>query len=354
MSKTKVLFVLKRRQDYNSHKHSTHIGMSTGLYNSANFMNEMLLRAGIDSNIAVVVDNNEIDRVVTKHRPSHVIIEALWVTPSKFSVLSKLHPKVKWIIRLHSELPFLANEGIAMDWIGDYLDFKNVIIAVNAPRTLDEIKFYAKNKEIPDKEIDKKVIYLPNYYPQKYKDKELRKDKEHIDICCFGAIRPLKNHLVQAIAAVKFADKKGKKLRFHINLGRVEGRGEPILKNLQCLFAQLEDTGHQLIEHEWTPREEFLEICSKMDIGMQCSISETFNIVAADLISQGVPVVGSKEIPWINPMFCADPVDSKKIEKAIERTYCLPKLNLYTNQILLKWYTNKSRRIWVNYFKNNH
>lgn len=352
MSRVKVLFILKRRHDYSSRKHSSHAGMSTGLYNSASFMSEMLLKAGVSSEVAVVVDNNEIDKHVTKHKPTHVIIEALWVTPSKFSVLSKLHPNVKWIVRLHSELAFLANEGIAMDWIGDYLDFKNVIIAVNAPRTLEEIRFYAKNKEIPAVLVDKKVVYLPNYYPQNYKDKNLDKNKEHIDICCFGAIRPLKNHLVQAIAAVKFAESIGRKLRFHINLGRVEGRGEPILKNLQCLFAQLEDTGHKLIEQEWTPREEFLHLCRRMDLGMQCSISETFNIVAADLISQGVPVIGSREIPWINPMFCANPVDSKKIEKAIKRSYCLPKINVYTNQILLKRYTNKSRKIWLNYFKN--
>ena len=102
----------------------------------------MLREIGFDSTLEVAIDNNCIDRLVTKHKPTHVIIEALWVVPSKFTVLQKLHPNVKWIIRIHSEMPFMAGEGMAMDWIGDYAKFKNIIIACNAPRMLDEIETF--------------------------------------------------------------------------------------------------------------------------------------------------------------------------------------------------------------------
>jgi hypothetical protein len=105
MVNPKILFLLKRRHDYNSEEH-TNLNISTGLYNSAHFMHEMLIDEGLESNIAVVVDNNSIDKEVTKYKPTHVIIEALWVVPEKFYILSKLHPNVKWIIRLHSEIPF--------------------------------------------------------------------------------------------------------------------------------------------------------------------------------------------------------------------------------------------------------
>jgi len=142
---TKVLFILKRREDYNSAIHN-HQGLSTGLYNSASFMNNMLNDNGVQSKMVVVIDNNCIDREVTAYRPTHVIIEALWVTPSKFAVLQKLHPGVKWIIRLHSEMPFMAGEGMAMDWLGDYADFANVYIGVNAPRMLRETKLFLQTK----------------------------------------------------------------------------------------------------------------------------------------------------------------------------------------------------------------
>jgi len=347
----KILFILKRREDFNAKKHS-HVGLSTGLYNSATFVKDMLNESEIESHLEVVIDNNDIDRVVTKHRPTHVIIEALWVVPTKFVILCKLHPNVKWIIRLHSEMPFLAGEGMALDWIGDYGAFKNIIIGVNAPRALDEVKFFLGYKmKLNQEELEEKVIYLPNYYPQDYKLKEYNTDSEYINIGCFGAVRPLKNHIMQAIAAIKFAEAIGKKLNFHINSGRIEMKGEPVLHNLESLFSHLSDDGHQLIHHEWTPREEFLELCSTMDIGMQVSFSETFNIVGADLISQGVPLVGSVEIPWIDNWFCARATETEEIYGALLLTHQTPQLNVSKNQELLTSYTSKTRKIWSKYFK---
>jgi hypothetical protein len=352
MKPEKLLFILKRKNNYSTMVDSN-IGMSTGLYNSSHFMVEMLNQNGIESIISVVVDNNEIDREVTKHKPSHVIIEALWVIPSKFGVLCRLHPKVKWIIRLHSEIPFLANEGSALDWIGDYLDYDNVYIATNAPGITKELKEFTWYKfDRWDEKIKRKIIYLPNYYPQDYKDKDYIRGKEYIDISCFGAIRPMKNHLLQAIAAIRFADTIGKKLRFHINSGRIEQNGDPVYKNLMSLFSHVYDSGHRLVRHEWCPREEFLKICEKMDIGMQVSFSETFNIVAADLVSQGVPVIASSELPWINPIYTAKPTKSGKIYRALLLTYLFPKINTLSNQYLLKRYTDKSKKIWIDYFKN--
>jgi hypothetical protein len=350
MSK-KVLFILKRREDYNPVKHSP-LGLSTGLFNSANFMHEMLQQAGVNSAIEVAIDNNCIDRLVNKHRPTHVIIEALWVVPSKFTILSKLHPNVRWIIRLHSEMPFMAGEGMAMDWLGDYIDFPNIDIGVNAPRMLNEVREYlSTKKEMSAFEINERVVYMPNFYTKGYKTKSFNFEyKDCVDIACFGAVRPLKNHLLQAFASLKFANKIGKKLRFHINGGRVEMKGDPVMNNLKALFQHLEETGHQLIIHEWAPREEFLEICSTMDVGLQCNFSETFNIVSADLISQGVPIIGSKEIPWSTWLFNTDPTNSDKIAEKIYLAYKFPQLNVYLNQRNLDKYTNKTQSIWVKYF----
>ena len=319
---SKVLFILKRREDYSAQMHS-HIGLSTGLYNSAKFMNDMLVERGVDSVLEIAMDNNCIDRLVNKHKPTHVIIEALWVVPQKFAILCKLHPKVKWIIRLHSEMPFMAGEGMAMDWLGDYSGFKNIIIGVNAPRMMREVALYLKTRNTwTDAETSERVVYLPNFYPQEYKTKKFNRNKDWVDVACFGAIRPLKNHLLQAFAAIDFANKLGKKLRFHVNAGRIEMQGQPAINNLKGLFQQIADSGHELINHQWTPREEFLKLCAEMDTGMQCNFSETFNIVGADLISQGVPLIGAAdEIPWAVHGFCADPNDSEDMANKLSSTY---------------------------------
>ena len=349
---SRVLFILKRRLDYNAIAHS-HIGMSTGLYNSANFMNEMLKEQGIDSDLYVAVDNNCIDREVTRFKPTHVIIEALWVVPTKFAVLCKLHPDVTWVIRIHSEMPFMAGEGKAMDWIGDYSSFKNIIISCNAPRMLREISTYLQIKNNwTDEETARKVVYLPNYYPQEYKEpKQINHDKPWIDIGCFGAIRPLKNHLLQAHAALAFCRKHNKKLRFHVNAGRIEMQGQPAINNLKGMFEQLHDSGAEMINHQWRPRDEFLELCKDMDIGMQCNFSETFNIVGADLISQGIPIVGSHiEIPWAIENFCADANDSMDIADKLELAYNNSWDNVKQHQRSLSDYTTKTASIWYKYF----
>lgn len=351
METSKILFILKRRDDYNHEKH-THVGLSTGLFNSATFMSDMLKDCGFESNIAVVVDNNDIDRAVTKYKPTHVVIEALWVVPPKFSVLCTLHPTVKWIIRLHSEIPFLANEGMAFDWLGDYIGFENIIIGVNAPRALREVRYFLKSKlNCSDHVINKRVVYLSNYYPDTFSRKKFDRNKDFINVSCFGAIRPLKNHVLQALAAIKFADKIGKKLKFHINSGRIEQSGNSVLSNLKSIFTHLHANGHELINHEWAPRDEFLTICKTMDIGMQVSISETFNIVGADIISQGVPLVGSSEIPWANPLFNAKSVESERIYESLLLAYYLPNLNVASNQLFLKLYVNKTKKIWTKFFK---
>jgi len=207
----------------------------------------------------VAIDNNCIDREVRAYQPTHVVIEALWVVPSKFEILSKLHPNVTWIIRLHSEMPFIASEGIAMDWIGDYARFPNIIIGVNAPRMMDETRFYLQQVYgWSNAETAQRIIYMPNFYPQEYKYKKFNPSNEYINISCFGAIRPLKNHLLQAICAVQFADSIGRKLKFHINAGRIEMKGEPILHNLKGMFQHLADPVHAF----WIPSmiNPFLEI----------------------------------------------------------------------------------------------
>jgi len=347
---SKVLFILKRREDYSAPIQSS-IGLSTGLYNSAKFMVDMLNDMGIKSEIEVAIDNNCIDRLVNRHKPTHVIIEALWVVPSKFIILQKLHPKVKWIIRLHSEMPFMAGEGMAMDWLGDYSAFKNIIIGINAPRMMREISSYLQiRNNWSDEKLAQKVIYLPNFYPQEYKIKKFDRTKEHIDIGCFGAIRPLKNQLLQAFAALDFADRIDKKLRFHMNMGRIEMQGNPVLHNILKLFEQVSNTGHKLVNHVWTPREDFVKLCATMDIGLQVNFSETFNIVSADVVSQGVPVIGTMEIPWMSSLFDADPNDSKNISDMLIRTYNFPQINVTHNQFNLYRYTNKTKKVWNKYF----
>jgi len=351
MSSPRILFILKRREDFDPTKH-TKEGMQTGLYNSASFVANMLTAANVVAKMVIVIDNNDIDREVSLFKPTHVIIEALWVVPSKFAVLTKLHPTVKWIIRLHSEIPFLAQEGLAFDWLGDYATFPQIIIAANAPRALREVRqFISMTHTWSEDTANERIVYLPNYYPQQYKTKEFNYDKDCIDIGCFGAVRPLKNHMLQAYGALDFAASVNKKLNFHIN-ARIELKADAIVNSLKGMFQHLNKQGHQLIFHTWTPREEFLQLCQTMDIGVQVSYSETFNIVGADFISEGIPLVGSYELPWMHNAYKADPTNSEQIANILKEVYQRPQNNVFLNQTELTKYTNETENVWLSYFKS--
>lgn len=353
--KIKILFILKRKNPYSDDYNYCNgevvdggRGMETGLLNSAEFVSKMLNKHGFVSDIIIVHDNNDIDREVTKYRPNIVIIEALWVVPEKFDILQKLHPTVKWIVRLHSDIPFIANEGIAVDWIFNYVAHKNVAVSCNDERILKELKFLIKHKfQWGDIKLNKKVLYQPNYYPTNFESKKFNYDKDPIDISCFGAIRPMKNQLTQAVAAIKFADSIGKKLNFHINGNRVEMKGQPVLHNLQALFKHVECQGHKLIIHDWCSHKEFKTICATMDIGLQVSFTETFNIIAADLVSSGIPLVASNEVKWSTTFAFATPNNIDAIIKKIRLVYKWPQFNVFLNQKWLRKYCKNSIKVWV-------
>lgn len=317
--KPRIQFILKSRDNtYTCDPQYSKGYLSSGLFNSANFVHEMLRDIlGFETQIIHAIDNNCIDRLVTAFKPDIVVIEAYWVVPDKFDVLTKLHPNVTWVVRNHSPTPFAATEGIIMDWSLRYMDRPNVILACNDVRADREFRLMISTyKPEWTDELKSRCVYLPNYYPVHFTPRRPPTKSDVVNIGCFGAIRPLKNQLIQAVAAVEYAKAIGKHLRFHINGTRIEGRGDAILSNLRKLFALLPC---ELVEHPWMPHEDFIELVRVMDIGMQVSYSESFNIVAADMVINGVPVVTSSEIRWVNSLFYAEPNDSSSIVAALER-----------------------------------
>lgn len=348
MHQNRILFILKRGLNYVSDDHSkcySHGTKSSGLLNSVKFVVNMLQSHGVPAEYVQVVDNNDIDREVTKFQPTHVVIEALWVVPEKFEVLSQLHPTVRWIVRIHSALPFLSGEGIAIDWLQRYLDVPQVSIASNHKKTYDDLL------EIVGQHRHHRVLFLPNFYKLRDPHVKPRLFKAHVDVACFGAIRPLKDQLEQAVAAIRFAEHEGKLLRFHINSTRCEQGGESILKNLRSLFS---NSIHKLIEHTWKTHKDFLILLQHMDAGLQVSFSETFNIVAADYVQAGLPMVVSPEIAWASRASTADPTSSRDIAKGMEHVTGFFRRHVYRQNVKgLENYSQDSQRIWLGYFKHH-
>jgi hypothetical protein len=339
MSLPRVLFVIKERKVY---------GIKSacyGLVNSCQFVANALKKEGIEAKVVQVVDNNGIDREVYNYKPTHCFIEALWVVPSKFKELAPLHPKVKWIIRLHSMVPFLVSEGMSFDWINEYKKLKkenniNIEVSCNNADLLEDLNCVYDD-----------ISYTPNIYQPDYTKQgdciQVDDRKNVLNIGCFGALRLLKNHAQQAFYAMEFANRLGKNLHFHVNVSEHENNEtSPVLKNLYAIFK---DTPHKLVEHTWMPHEDFIQLVKQMDLGMQLTFTETFNIVAADFVGMNVPIVVSKEIDFINPLARVDISNRKEIMRAMYIAYYGKKINLQKwNSILLSNHNSMAKKQWIN------
>jgi glycosyltransferase involved in cell wall biosynthesis len=347
----RLLFVMKNReQPWGPSPYGYQ--MSSGLRNSVRFLVEMLNLAEIEAKWVEVMDNNKIDSEVTSYRPTHVIIEAFWVVPVKFDILMKLHPTVKWLVRDHSETPFIANEGIFCDWLKGYLS-RGIEIMANAPRAVTDLQAIALAYNYPTSLIS----YGPNYYPVHALSQSSFTPRPAVPglvrIACFGAIRPLKNHLVQAVAALRYARARNCALEFHINSTRVEGGASPILRNLRALFTDAPKA--TLVESPWLEHDVFLELLREMDICLQCSFSETFNIVCADAMACSVPVIASLEVPWLGTYAQADPTSSTSI---LAQMLVLNKIDL-RERLVMQWrdlsrYCMTTLDIWQTRFETQN
>ena len=353
---SKVLFILKCRdlpyageeKFFDQTKNYSYC-MTSGLLNSATLVSDMLNDHHIESHVVQVLDNNDIDREVTKHKPTHVMIEALWVVPEKFEVLRKLHPKVKWIIRLHSEIPFLANEGIAVKWMNAYIKQPNVWLAPNSRRLYNDLINYYKAVY---ENAHEKIVFLPNYY-NRQPEACVEHNPHVLNIGCFGAIRPLKNQLIQAYAAVEYARNTNKKLVFHMNSQRVEQHGNPNLDNIRALFTGLDPDKYELKEHPWMHHNHFRKLVRKMDVGLQVSFTETFNIVTADFVSQDIPIVVSNEVEWASCLFKVGTDDAEAIADKIGRALTLGRFGAYLNKLGLERYNKESSKRYLHFLRNH-
>lgn len=340
----KILFILKERF-YSKNTNSY------GLINSSRHVADYLEKIGHQCKIVQVVDGNSIDAEVHQYRPDAVIIEALWVTGSKMKELIEIprYKNITWVIRIHSDIGFLSAETMALKYVNDYIDINksNLFISTNTP----------KFNEYLSQVMSHDFLYLPNIIklspliPPLYKP-----TRDHIDIGCFGSLRILKNQCYQAMCAIAMADKLGKTLKFHItvDVGMNESNNRwPVLTNLEQMFR---NSPHELVKHEWKSNHDFQHLITKMDIGLQLSYTESFNIVAADFVNNSVPIVVSDAIYWMPWLLKTSTVD---YDKTVDKLISIYKHR--NSRLLIRWmklnlreYNRAAKVEWENFFPIEH
>lgn len=325
-----TLFICKRFQSYGAYNQG-HNSLKT----ATTFIVDMLRHEGHKVRLAEAIDQNSIQTLIFEHRPSTVILEALWVTPNKMEELQKLNPKVRFVVRINSNPCFLAVEGIGFLWISEFMAL-GVDIAYNSSQAQADMSIFGES------------IYLPNYYPMRNLRHECQPHDGHVNIGCFGAMRILKNQSEQAIAAARYANWVGKTLHFHMNDAPDGVEANAIKKSVRAIVETL---GGKLILHPWLHHEEFLELVERMDICMQVSITESMNITVADAISLGIPAVGSDAIQWL-PQRSKAKFDS--VQSIFETMLLADRTGVQMNHAALDEYLRHSVIVWNEFLRVAH
>jgi hypothetical protein len=156
----------------------------------------------------------------------------------------------------------------------------------------------------------------------------------------FGANRPLKNFLSGAAAAVELAARLHVPTELHVSTGRNEGG------NFRALEEMTEDISNLRVIHSpWLPWSRFRRLLRAIDLVFQVSYTETFNVVTADAVSEGVPVVASDAIDWVPRWWQAradEPCDITRVAERLLRDPCASRdgrkaLEAYVSRGVLGW-----------------
>jgi glycosyltransferase involved in cell wall biosynthesis len=267
---------------------SSHIGLGVNAMHTA----RVLRKAGVLTDVAGVWTPEQLSTLLDG-RPeiTHVIIEAPWIPTAKMEAIAWRFPRVRFVLRCHSQIGFLQVEAGAVKLFLEAAKLQdgslNFTVSGNSGRFCDFV----------EKTYHYDCLLLPNLYDTDRKNRRPPgfRNTNKVRIGSFGAIRLLKNHATAAAAALIIARKKRLDLEFHLSVNREE-HGKGVLQMIRNMFTGL--NWATLVEVPWKPWPDFRNYIGTMDLCMQLSHTETFNIVSADAASEGVPSVVSEAIDW--------------------------------------------------------
>jgi hypothetical protein len=277
----------------------SHIGLGVAAINTCKVLREQGVQAEVwacrdaaDLRQNLVIAREESLR--SGQQPiSHVAISAPWIPTADLAALARDWPEVVLALVSHSNVGFLQADAGGVRLLRESFSLcrsqHNFCAGGNS---LAYTRWVECAFEVP-------CHFLPNLYHldglsarpahRPWRGGMLR-------IGCFGAIRPLKNHLTAAATALAIRAALNADLEFWISSGRSEGGGNTVLNSLTEMLAGL--PGVRLCQAGWQGWPEFRGLVRSMHLLLQLSYTESFNMVTADGIAESVPSVVSEAIDW--------------------------------------------------------
>lgn len=291
---------------------ASHIGLGVTALNTM----RVLRRAGIHAEVWTCQDSDDLVRRLRDHafdpRPvTHVIVSApSWVYPQTFAMLGLQYPDVEFVQLNHSGTAYLSidKNGIA--------NIRAVIALEQSTHNIRVAFNNTRGQLWAQEAFGQPILWLPNLYDTTTFVEPLPPRKlvyTSLKIGSFGASRPWKNQLTAAEAAVQLGRRLGVPIEFFINTGRPERLhgGHRLIESRAELFENLK--GATVREVPWALWPDFRQVVRTMDILFSPSFDETFCVVAADGVAEGVPSVVTPAMEWLPPSWWCEPWDPSSV-----------------------------------------
>lgn len=308
LSHLRVVFIFK---NFGLIKGISHIGLGVASANTSETLKQHGIQAEVWSILTTedLVEKIEEDHHKNHKKPTHIIISAPWVPTALLAELTCKYRHIKFTVVSHSNVGFLAADRNGIKLLREEIILQkhvhNFQVAGNSKRFADWATVA----------WDEEVAFLPNLYNvahMKLKHKRWSK-RETLRIGCFGAVRPLKNQITAAAAALAIARKLDVHTEIWFNSGRNEGGSFSSMNTIEQLVGKID--GFKIRHMPWAPWHKFREFVGTMHLNLQPSYTESFNMVVADSVYESVPAVVSEAICWTPHEWIANSDDALAIAR---------------------------------------
>jgi len=294
-------------KNFAANRNISHIGLGVAAINTA----KVLRREGIRTEVWPILDANDLRDRLKAAPAKDVIISAPWIPSDELQSIANHYADTQFTVTCHSNVGFLQADRNGVKLVRELMELElgthNIHLAGNCRRFCDWVHsaFAAP------------CAYLPNlYYLDEHSGRPAHPSQpgDVLRIGAFGATRPLKNFMSAAGAAIELGRRMRRPLELWVSAGRAEGGGETVLASVKEMLAGLPDV--KLVLSGWQSWPKFRKVVSHMHLLLQPSYTESFNMVTADGIAEGVPSVVSSAIDWAPDYWKADIDDVLDIARA--------------------------------------
>ncbi len=339
------IFLVLAYKNFAARQGISHIGLGVAAINTA----KVLRKIGIRCEVLPAKDEHAIEEFLVAHKGvTHFSMSAPWIPVHVWHKLCAKFPEVKFDVVCHSNVGFLQADWNGIRNLKDDIELEMGVANFHVAANNERLVHFIENT------YGRPCTYLPNLYFTNHLSAPHRGGQHKhgsLRIGIFGASRSLKNQVSAVGGALQISRELKAQTEIWLNSERDDG---PETKTLRRAIEEMCRGFHHVTLKfaGWQSWSSFRALVGSMDLLLQPSYTESFNMVTADGIVEGVPSVVSPAIEWAPQSWHCEPDDVNSIARVgimlLNDTHSA-KHGFHA----LQKYNQKGTNSWVRYLMHN-